>query len=115
MISKYILRLTDTIISIITFLIALRIILKLLAARTTAPFVTWVYETTSPLLSPFEGMFPSSTIPGGFTLEISALFALLVYSFLGFLIQSAILRLIPHTHPHVEEIEEETVIHKKRR
>lgn len=90
MLNRYILTLTDTIIGIIEFLISLRILLKLLGASTAAPFVTWVYETTRPLLTPFEGMFPSSTLVGGMSLEVSALVALLVYAFIGFLLESAI-------------------------
>lgn len=90
MMKSYLLALSNSIVGIVEFLISLRILLKLLGARTAAPFVTWVYETTKPLLSPFEGMFPSSTISLGFTLEVSALFALLTYAFIGVLIESAI-------------------------
>jgi uncharacterized protein YggT (Ycf19 family) len=90
MIKNYILFLTDMIISLIEFLLSLRILLKLLGASAHAPFVQWVYETTRPLLAPFEGMFPTSTLPIGLVLEISTLFALITYAFLGFLLESAI-------------------------
>jgi uncharacterized protein YggT (Ycf19 family) len=90
MMKSYLLALSGTIISLVEFLISLRIVLKLLGARTSAPFVSWVYETTRPLLAPFEGMFPSSTLSTGFILEISALFALITYAFAGFLLESAI-------------------------
>lgn len=93
MMHRYIFVLTDAIISFVELLLALRIILKLLGANMAAPFVAWVYETTKPLLAPFEGMFPSSTLAGGFVIEASALFALLVYAFVGFLLQSVITRL----------------------
>ena len=98
MLQRYILTLTDTVIGILEFLISLRILLKLLGASTAAPFVNWVYETSRPLLTPFEGMFPSSTLIGGMTLEASALFALLVYAFLGFLLESAIHQLSHYAH-----------------
>lgn len=91
---RYILALTDSISNIITFLLGLRILLKLLGARTTAPFVTWVYETTRPLLTPFEGMFPTSNLGDGFVLEISALFAVVFYTFLGFLLQLIVSNLL---------------------
>ena len=90
MIKRYILFLTDTIVGVIEFLLSLRVLLKLLGASTHAPFVQWVYETTRPLLSPFEGMFPTSTLPVGLVLEISTLFALMTYAFIGFLLESAI-------------------------
>ena len=88
MFKRYILNLSDIIIGIIEFLLSLRIILKLLGASSTAPFVQWIYATTSPLLAPFEGMFPTSTLPVGFVLEVSTLFAVITYAFLGVLLES---------------------------
>lgn len=115
MVNRYILALTDAVFSLIEFLLSLRIVLKLLGARAGAPFVTWVIETTRPLLTPFEGMFPSSSMAGGFTLEASALFALLAYAFAGFLIQSAIVQLTPHYHSTPVEVEELPVKGSKKR
>ncbi len=75
---------------IIVGILGLRIILKLLGASTVAPFVTWVYETTKPLLTPFQGMFPSSDLAPRFTLEFSSLFALIAYSFIGYVLSSLV-------------------------
>ncbi len=110
MLRTYLLTLSTTIVGIVEFLLSLRILLKLLGARTVAPFVTWVYETTSPLLAPFEGMFPTSTLSDGFVIEVSALFALLVYAFLGFLIESIVSQLTPPILP-----EEEVTVTKTRK
>ena len=75
-------------ISFMEGVIGLRVILKLMGASTSAPFVQWVYETSKPLLYPFEGMFPSSHVGGvPFTIEFSALFALFAYVFIGYLFQ----------------------------
>lgn len=75
--------------SLVETILALRVILKLFGARAGVPFVNWVYKTSAPLLYPFEGMFPSPELEGGFVIEFSALFALIIYSFAGyFLIQS---------------------------
>lgn len=93
MFKRYILNLSDIIIGIIEFLLALRILLKLLGVSSGAPFVQWVYETTRPLLTPFEGMFPTSTLPVGFVLEMSTLIAVIVYAFLGVLLESIIVQL----------------------
>jgi uncharacterized protein YggT (Ycf19 family) len=98
MMKSYLMTLSNTVISILELLITLRILLKLLGARTAAPFVNWVYETSNPLLAPFEGMFPSSSISIGSVLEVSALFALLAYAFIGVLMESIILQLTVHTH-----------------
>ena len=67
-------------------LLLLRVILKLLGANVAAPIVSWTYETTSPLLAPFQGMFPQPTLRGGVIIEFSTLFALLAYSMIGYLL-----------------------------
>jgi len=71
--------------------IGLRVILKLMGASEVAPFVHWIYETSKPLLYPFQGMFPSSFLSNvPFTIEFSAIFALFAYMFLGYLVQEII-------------------------
>ena len=80
-----ILFLNNLIFAFIEFILGLRIILRLLGAA-GAPFMQWVMDTSGPLLYPFEGMFPTARLEGGFVVEISALFALLVYAFIGYLI-----------------------------
>jgi uncharacterized protein YggT (Ycf19 family) len=90
LISKVLVRLIGLVTDIIVGLLGLRILLKLLGASTVAPFVTWVYETTKPLLTPFQGMFPSPDLAPRLTLEFSAIFAIIAYSFIGYLITDII-------------------------
>ena len=71
-------------------LIGLRVILKLFGADSVAPFVNWIYVTTTPLLQPFSGMFPSPRLDGAFVIEFSALFALIVYALVAYFLQSLI-------------------------
>lgn len=78
----------------VEFLLGLRIILKLFAASPQAPFVSWLYNTTEPLLYPFIGMFPAPKISGGFIIEFSSIFAILIYSLLAYLLQEIISTLI---------------------
>lgn len=81
----------NLLISLMEGIVGLRVILKLMGASTAAPFVRWVYDTSKPLLYPFEGMFPSSQIGGvPFTIEFSALFALFVYVFIGYALQELV-------------------------
>ena len=80
--------LTNAILSIVELLLSFRIILKFLGASPSAPFVSWIYETTQPLLAPFIGAFPSPGIQGGFVVEFSSLFALIVFAFIGYLVDS---------------------------
>jgi uncharacterized protein YggT (Ycf19 family) len=84
--SQVLVSLISGIVNVVEFFLSLRIILKLFGASVGAPFVRWVYETTAPLLAPFTGMFPSPELSGGFEIEFSALFALMVYAFTGYLI-----------------------------
>ncbi|MEX0895537.1 MAG: YggT family protein [Patescibacteria group bacterium] len=88
---RFVRSLTNLFISIVTAFLSLRIILKLFGASTQAPFVRWTYETTEPLLRPFIGMFPSPNLTRGLEIEFSALFALMAYVFLGYLIQEVLL------------------------
>lgn len=78
------------VIGLVELLISLRIILKLFGASTTAPFVSWVYETSYPLIAPFAGMFPAPQLSGLFVLEFSAIFALVVYMFAGYFLTEAV-------------------------
>lgn len=78
--------LIQAVVGIIESLISLRVLLKFLGANQVAPFVRWVYETTQPLLRPFEGMFPTPRVEGGFVLEFSALFAIVAYAIAGYLL-----------------------------
>jgi hypothetical protein len=82
--------------AIVEILLALRLVLKLLAANPTASFVDWIYKTTQPLLQPFLFAFPTPSIKGGFVLEFTTLFALFAYAFLGYLIEQ-ILEIMDHT------------------
>lgn len=82
--------LVNIVFTVVEFMLAVRILLKLLGANPSAPFVNWVYETTRPLLSPFVGIFPNPTFQNGFILEISSLFALLTYGFIAYLITEVI-------------------------
>lgn len=87
--------LVSGIMGLVELLISLRIVLKLFGASTAAPFVQWVYETTAPLLQPFLGMFPSPNLTGGFVIEFSAIFGLMVYAFIGYLLLEVLDILIP--------------------
>ncbi len=75
---------------LIEIIIGLRIILKLFGANPNTPFVNWVYEVSRSLLFPFQGIFPSPVLNGGFILEMSALVALLVYALIAYLISEVV-------------------------
>ena len=91
--SATILRLVNIILWFIGGLLGLRILLKFFGANPATPFVDWVYETSAPLLAPFVGIFPNPSLEGGFVIEISALFALIIYAIIGSVLEDFIARL----------------------
>ncbi|HEX7017305.1 MAG TPA: YggT family protein [Patescibacteria group bacterium] len=91
--ARFILYLINVVFSLIELLIAVRIILRLFGANPAAGFVQWIYATTEPLLRPFIGMFPSPVLEGGFVIEFSAVFALIVYAFVGYLLSEIVAEL----------------------
>jgi len=84
--SSIITRLVNAIVGIVQVFLGLRLVVKLFGANPSAGFVSWLYATTDPLLPPFEGMFPSPVLEGGFVVEFSALFAILIYAIFAWLV-----------------------------
>ncbi len=75
------------VIGLIEISLVFRFVLKLLAANPGAPFVSWLYEMTDPLLQIFRFAFPTPAVRGGFILEFTTLFAIFVYAFVGYVVQ----------------------------
>lgn len=84
----------DYFVVIVEFILGLRILFLLLNANPNAAFVNWVYKTSNTILSPFRGIFTPQSISRGHILDITALFAMLMYALFGFLLDSLI-NLIP--------------------
>ena len=76
-------------------LLALRLVLALVAARSGAGFVQFIRAVTDPLYVPFRGIVASPTAEGGYTLALPIVIALLVYALLHAGI-NGLLRLIAH-------------------
>jgi hypothetical protein len=67
---------------ILEALIALRIGLKLIGANPDSPIVALIYGFTNLFLFPFTGLVGSPTA-GGMELELSSMFAMLIYGLIG--------------------------------
>jgi len=67
-------------------LIILRFVLKILGASTTAAFALWLYNTTDSLMAPFIGIFPTPTLGSTSVIDLSAIFAVVVYIGAGYFI-----------------------------
>ena len=74
---------------ILEVLIALRIGLKLIAANPDSLIVAMIYGFTSLFLFPFQGMTVTPSA-GGMVLEISSLFAMVVYALIAWAVERII-------------------------
>src|SRR5690349_14882064 len=74
---------------LIEVLVALRVVLKLLAANPDAGFTNLIYTASFPFIALFQGVFPTATSRGN-VLEVSSVLALAVYP----LVAWAIVRLV---------------------
>jgi uncharacterized protein YggT (Ycf19 family) len=87
-------RLIDFFIGIVEIILAFRIFFRLLSANPTAPFVHWIYQTSDVIMAPFRGVFPTATIENGMVLDISAIFAGVVYLIFAYVV-IGLLSLVP--------------------
>ncbi len=76
--------------SLVGILLMFRFVLKFLGANSHASFVTFIYENTQPLLTPFLYAFPTPSISGRFVIEFTTLFAMFVYAFISYLIEEVL-------------------------
>jgi hypothetical protein len=72
--------------SLVELFLGLRLILKLFGANVGNGFVNWVYETSNVLLDPFRGIFPTQVFKSTFVLELSTIFAMIVYAIIVMLL-----------------------------
>ena len=71
---------------ILEVMIALRIGLKLIGANPDSPIVILIYGFTYLFLFPFEGMTATPSA-GGFVLELSSLFAMVIYALIAWAVE----------------------------
>jgi hypothetical protein len=75
---------------ILVALIALRVGLKLIGANPDASIVAAIYGITGVFLIPFTGLISSPTV-GRMVLELSSLFAILIFALIAWVIVSLVL------------------------
>lgn len=88
-----------SIIGVIEAFMGIRFFLKILGASQQAPFVQWVYATSDSFLDPFRGMFPTIFFGQYFVIELSTLFAMIVYALFGFFA----IKLVDFAYKHIVE------------
>ena len=75
---------------ILETLIALRIGLKLIGANPDSPIVALIYGFTYLFLFPFEGLVASPTAGSSMVLELSSMFAMLIYGLIAWAVERTI-------------------------
>lgn len=78
-------RLINIVVGIVEIFLGVRFVLRLFGANQTSEFVAWWYDTSAPLLEPFEGAFPT-VVEEGLVIEFSTLFAILIYALVAWLL-----------------------------
>lgn len=87
--------------AILEGLLITRFILRLANADPFNGFVSWLYNTTTVFVVPFEAMFPSPVTDGS-VLEVGTLVAMIAYLFV-FYLAVAVFRLFVPTEEVIEE------------
>jgi uncharacterized protein YggT (Ycf19 family) len=76
-------------------LLAIRLVLMLLAARSSNVFVQFIDTVTNPFYAPFRGIVNSPTAEGGYTLAVPIIIAIVVYALVHAAI-NGLLRMLVH-------------------
>ena len=90
----------DYLFFIVYSLLAIRLVLALLAARSGAGFTQFIFGVTDPLYAPFRGIVSSPSVEGGHILAVPIIIALIVYAILHACI-NGLLRLFAHRKTEV--------------
>jgi uncharacterized protein YggT (Ycf19 family) len=72
----------DYVFYLIYGLLAIRLVLAMMAARSTNGFVRLIQTVTDPFYALFRGIVPSPSVDGGFTLVLPIIIAIIVYALL---------------------------------
>lgn len=78
---------------VIYALLAIRLVLALIAARSSNGFVQLIATVSDPFYAPFKGIVASPTVEGGHTLVVPIMIAILVYAIVHVGV-NAILRMV---------------------
>ena len=96
--TNIIIALVDFFVGLVELLLGLRVIFRLFAANPDNAFVNWIYNTSGDVMAPFRGIFPPAHLGNGHVLDISAIFAMIVYAIVGYLLVS-LLNWLPPQQP----------------
>jgi len=69
---------------------AIAFFLQLFGANPNAGFAQWIYRSAARVTAPFRGLFPSQPITDNAYLDVSLLFAILMYAIFALLVAEAV-------------------------
>jgi hypothetical protein len=85
----------------IEFLIGLRFIFRLVGANPLSPFVNWIYDWSTPFVTPFAGIFGQTAVITGQGVVVASVFdwtaliALAAYAIVGGVIARLVANILP--------------------
>jgi len=82
-----------TFVIVALIILLLGFVLELFGANPDAPFAQWLYRGLKRVMAPFRGLFEPVELDGRSVLDISILFAMLVYGIVGLALHAFIERL----------------------
>jgi len=71
-------------------MLTLAFFLRLFGANTDAGFTQWVYRSVSRIMEPFRGIFPNHEFGDSSVLDLSLLFAMILYSIIAIALQGLV-------------------------
>jgi uncharacterized protein YggT (Ycf19 family) len=89
-VAKGIVVFVDIVVVVCLVMLTLGFVLRLFGASTDAEFTRWVYRSVDRIMEPFRGMFPSKQVSDQSVLDVSLLFAMIVYSLVALALHSLI-------------------------
>jgi uncharacterized protein YggT (Ycf19 family) len=69
---------------------ALAFFLQLFGANPNAGFAEWIYRSAARVTAPFRGIFPSHAVTNDAYLDVSLLFAIIMYAIFALLVSEAV-------------------------
>ncbi len=79
-------RVVTIVLGVVELLLAVRIVLELLGANASAPFIAWLYSASGGLSAPFAGAFPSISLGNGYLIDLSAILAMIAYAVIAWIV-----------------------------
>lgn len=83
--------------------LSLRVFLLATSANATTPFVEFIYKSSADYLAPFRGIFPAKPVGETGYVDTAALFAIIMYLLIAWLISSG----IKYIQSKIDKINEE--------